>query len=71
MRKTKKTRRNKDTDGSVLIGDASSNEGTPDRETPMEMRKPKIVFFQDPNIVEEFRHIKELQMERLKLDSRN
>ncbi len=58
--KRKMTKKSPDNDDAVLIDDNSSNEdGGIRRVTPMEHRKPKVVFFQDPNIVEEYKQLKD------------
>ena len=68
----RRTKKSPDNDDAVLIDDNSSNEGSGIRRvTPMEQRKPKVVFFQDPDIVDEYKRLKEAQIQRLKADSRN
>ena len=66
--KRRKQKRDDDED-SVLIDDNSSSgskkKKKDDRFTPMEERKPKVVFHGDPNLIEEYRQIKEKQARRM------
>ena len=68
--------RSPDNEDNVLIDDNSSNgskksKGKMKRFTPREQRRPKVIFFRDPNVVEEYKNIKKLLMDRSKADSRN
>ena len=66
-----------DNEDGVLLDDNNSSDGNKKnnekdcRYTPLEERKPKIVFFQDPNLEDEYKKIKESQIQRRKADSRN
>ena len=74
MKKYKaKRRQNDDDDDFVRVdGDSDgSDKGGLKRYTPMEQRQPKVVFFQDPNMVDEYKKIKEMQVERQRKDSRH
>ena len=63
-RRTNKSR-SPDNEDAVLIDDNSSNgsskeKGKVPRFTPKEQRRPKVIFFKDPNIVEEYKQIRQL-----------
>ena len=53
-----------DDDDAVLMGDTVTGENGEKKKkkdlryTPLEQRKPKIIFFQDPEVIESYRQIK-------------
>ena len=64
-----------DEDGAVLIEDNATEGGTKKKKTaprftPLEQRKPKLIFYQDHNLIDEYRKIKEQQQDRMRADSR-
>ena len=68
--------RSPDNDDAVLVEDNSSNgsskgKGKMKRFTPVNQRRPKVLFFRDPNIIDEYKSIKQRMMDRSKADSRN
>lgn len=71
MRKTKG--RDADDDDGVLIGDdISSHEGKKKKDlryTPLGERRPKIVFHEDPNMLDEYKQMKQKQFERMKVSA--
>ncbi len=54
LKKYKTKRKFTEDEDAVLIDENSDDEPGIRRTTPMEQRKPKVVFFNDPNIVDEF-----------------
>ena len=69
--------RSPDNDDAVLVegndnsSDGSGKKGKMKRFTPMNQRRPKVIFFRDPNIIDEYKSIKQHMMDRSKADSRN
>lgn len=58
-----KSNKSPDNDDAVLVEDNSSNgsgkgKSKTFRFTPKDQRRPKVLYFKDPNIIDEFRMIK-------------
>ena len=67
-----------DDDDAVLMGDVPLTGTTSEKKkkkdvryTPLEQRKPKILFFADPSVIQSYRDIKQIQSDRRAADSRN